>query len=181
MLNALSASHKPPPFKAKLRGLGAECKGAAARLHLTMETILTKLQLYSRAWCLFGVSILRIDRRRSATSKLLLPILRYRFTPMCRKTARQPASSLPSAGCLWKCLVGGNNHSTLKLARTSQFWRAVIFSMPGICPTLRLSSRTKANNCNLFWSGAGAFRSTERLTQQQMYSEWWMRGVEIRR
>ena len=39
MLNALSASHKPPPFKAKLRSLGAECEGAAARLHLTMETI----------------------------------------------------------------------------------------------------------------------------------------------
>jgi len=47
---------------------------------------------------------------------------------------------------------GGNNHSTLKLARTSQFWRAVIFSMPGICLTPRLSSRTKADNCNFFWS-----------------------------
>ena len=75
---------------------------------LLWRVFLTKPQLYSRAWCLFGVSILRIDRRRSATSKLLLPILRYRFTPMCRKTARRPASSLPSAGCLWKCLPSGS-------------------------------------------------------------------------
>ena len=68
---------------------------------------MTRSRLSSRARCLFGVSILRIDRRRSATSKLLLPILRYRFTAVCRKTATRPASSLPSAGCLWKCLPSG--------------------------------------------------------------------------
>jgi len=134
---------------------------------------MTRLQLSSRAWCLVGVSILRIDRRRSATSKMLLPILSYRFTPMRRKQQRgQLPRSHPPVACGGAChlVVSGNNHSTLKFARTSQFRRAVSFSMPRIWPTLRRCRGLEPTNCILFWSGAGVFRSTGRPAQQQMYS-----------
>ena len=120
---------------------------------------MTRLQLSRRAWCLVGVSILRIDRRGNVTSKMLLPILRYRFTPMRRKQQRgQLPRSHPPVACGGAChlVVSGNNHSTLKLARTSQFWRAVIFSMPRIWPTLRRSSRTRADKLHfiLEWCGS---------------------------
>ena len=66
MLNALSASQKLPAFRAKLRGFGAECEGAAARLHLTIETISDQIPATQQSvvslWGLYSADRPKADR-----------------------------------------------------------------------------------------------------------------------